>query len=118
MSHIPTYSVVSTNKGVQYVLQESIRFYSDRYDKILLVPEGFVSDGATGAVDVNSASWWIHDMLCEDCTWDDGTPLTNWQASHILGDVLIEEGRWIRGRTWFWSTWMFGCKGCRKNGMW
>ena len=115
---IPKYSEIDHINGIKYQLDEDIKYTSYRYGKSITLYEGMLSDGASGAVDVNSSAWWFHDKLCNNCVWDDGTKLTNWQASHVLGDILKEEGRWVRARTWFWSTWLLGCSGCKDNGWW
>lgn len=94
-----------------------ILYYSKRYNKSVSVPKGYESDGATGARDINSKAWWIHDILCDKGEWLDGTLCTNWQASTVLSDVLKEEGRWFRARTWWLATWLFGGGEARKNGM-
>jgi hypothetical protein len=101
----------------KYRLPYRIDYYSKRYDKRVVVPMGYRSDGATGAFDIWSEGWWVHDMLCERGTWEDGTLVNNWQASQVLQDILKSEGRWARARYWFWATWMFGGGKARKNGM-
>lgn len=91
--------------------------YVDRYLKTTFIPKGTESDGASGAFDIKSVAWWVHDQLCKNGCWDDGTPITNWQASIILGDILWEEKRWFRSAYWKWSTFLLGCKLAKKNGM-
>ncbi len=92
-------------------------YYSKRYRKFVLVPRGYLSDGATGAPDINSFAWWVHDVLCERGTWEDGTKLSNWQASTVLFDIMTDEGRWLRNHWWFLATWLFGGGKARENGM-
>lgn len=101
-----------------YINKEEFTYYSPTYDKGVTVPEGYRSDGATGAVDISSMGWWVHDVLCESGVWDDGTKVTNWQASKVLSEILDMEGRWFRKHTWFWATWIFGGGQARRNGMW
>lgn len=100
-----------------YIRKTAFTYYSWRYDKFVTVKAGFESDGATGARDINSLSWWVHDVLCDYGVFDDGTPCNNWQASAILSDILKAEGRWFRARTWFVMTWLFGGGKARDNGM-
>ena len=100
-----------------YIRKTGFTYYSWRYDKFVTVKAGFESDGATGARDINSLSWWVHDVLCDFGVFDDGTPCTNWQASMILSDILKAEGRWFRARSWFVATWLFGGGKARDNGM-
>jgi len=99
----------------KYILPYTIRYHSKRYSQIVIVRKGYVSDGATGAFDIWSEAWWVHDKLCDTGTWDDGTPITNWQASSVLADILKSEGRWFRAKYWFWATYLFGCKKAREN---
>jgi hypothetical protein len=100
-----------------YRLNTTIVYYSKRYGKTITVDAGDTSDGATGAFDVVSRGWWVHDKLCKTGKWDDGTKITNWQCSQVLQDILTEEGRRFQGHYWFWSTWAIGGGEARKNGM-
>ena len=100
-----------------YYNQREFTYYSKRYNKKITVPKGYKSDGATGAIDINSKAWWVHDILCEFGKFDDGTPCNNLQASSVLSDILKSEGRWFRARSWFVATWLFGGGKARDNGM-
>lgn len=100
-----------------YQNKKEIRYFSERYQKWVIVPVDYPSDGATFASDIYSDSWWVHDKLCDTGTWEDGTCVSNWQASQVLADILNDEGRWIRARRWFWATWLIGGGKCRENGM-
>ena len=91
-----------------YVALNTYIYYSKRYDKYITVPEGFLSDGATGAIDIDSDAWWVHDVLCKKTTFDDGTKCTNWQASKVLSDILREQGYPLRTVYWKWMTYWFG----------
>ena len=77
-----------------------------------------LSDGATGAKDLaGSLSWWVHDKLCDRCTWNDGTRISNWQASIVASDILRLEGHKIRRFTWKYATFLLGgWKIKRRNG--
>ena len=92
-------------------------YNSKRYEQWVIVEQGFVSDGATGAIDIDSKGWWVHDKLCETGIFFDGSECTNWQASMILSDILAEEGRWFRANTWFIMTWLFGGGRARDKGV-
>jgi len=106
------------HKKGYYTNQNRIEYYSSEYDKFVTVPEGYKSDGATGAFDVCNTSWMVHDKLCDTGIWDDGTPCTNIQASTVLSTILKDEcGRWFRAFTWKWMTFAFGGGEARKNGM-
>jgi len=95
------------NKRIYHNPKEII-YISPRYGKQKTVPEGYISDGATGAVDIYSNAWWVHDILKWDKFWDDGTECSNTQASFVIYDILVSEGRWFRARTWFVATYLWG----------
>lgn len=103
---------------IKYANPKKINYWSKRYGKRVVVPEGYLSDGASGpASDIWSHAWWVHDVMCDTGKWHDGTRCTNWQASRVLSDILKSEGRWIRSKTWFVATFLFGGSAARKNGM-
>lgn len=102
-------------EGDKYILEEPIVYNSPRYRKTITCEAGMESDGATGGEDIVSRSWWVHDKAKERKTWDDGTELTNWQASYIIHDILESEGRWWRAQGWGFWTWVWGV--CRGYGM-
>ena len=95
--------------GKKYRLLEDIRYHSKRYGTRVYCPVGMLSDGATGAHDIEtSISWWVHDRLCEDACFLHGEPCTAWMASMVLRDILKDEGHGIRARFWTWATFLFG----------
>lgn len=100
-----------------YSNRTQLVYVSPRYGRSLTVPKGYKSDGATGALDIWSRAWWVHDMACETGQWDDGHPMSNWDASTVLSDILLEEGRWARAVYWWWFTYLFGGGKARQNGM-
>lgn len=100
-----------------YVNDKEFTYHCTRYNKHITVPINYHSDGATGARDIDSKCWWVHDVLCEYGKFNDGTKCTNWQASTILSDILKSEGRWFRARSWFIATWLLGGGKARDNGM-
>ena len=102
--------------GTHYLLLCTIKHHS-RYNKIVTAHSGMISDGATGAKDIHSKAWWIHDVLCNTGLFDDGTKCSNLQASMIIYDILREEGRWFRARTWWLATLALGGGEARKNGL-
>lgn len=87
-----------------YTLLEPIIYYSARYDKLLSIPTGFRSDGATDAMSLISLSWLVHDALHRIGHWTDGCPVTIWQATMVLHDILAAEGHTIRAVTWPLAT--------------
>ena len=110
--------------GKKYRLKTPRRYYSKRYDKWVNLELNMLSDGATGAMDIHSWSWWIHDKLCDTGKFEDGTECTNLQASRVIFDVLLSEWsikkpfRGIRAILWRPATFLFGGGEARKNGMW
>lgn len=100
-----------------YIVMTELWYYSDRYDEWVVCQKHFVSDGATGAYDINSFGWLFHDKLCNTGTFNDTTPCTNWQASTVIYDILKAEGYWFRARSWRYMTFGFGGGKARKNGM-
>ena len=101
-----------------YKVKKKKSYYSFRYGKTLTIkPTDLPYDGATYAIDIDSFGWLFHDVACRDGCFDDGSKCTNWQASQILSDILKEEGRWFRSKTWLAATWLFGGGKARKNGM-
>lgn len=101
-----------------YVNPEEIVYHSKRYGKTVTVPQGYVSDGATGALDRCPEAFYVHDWALGNYVgwgprppigrWDDGSKMTNWQASTLHCDILREHGRWARG-IWRWlPTFLFG----------
>jgi len=84
-----------------YTLKYTINYYSKRYNKHVVIPEGYTSDGATGVFDLYSEAWWIHDYLLDNGTWSDHTSCSRWQADKVLYDVLKAEGHYIRAPIWY-----------------
>ena len=114
---IPNYRIIQDDEGeFWYELEEDIAYYSDRYDGWIKCHTGYRSDGATGAFDIHSMAWWIHDKICDDACFEDGKRITAYQAAQILSDILSSEGRWARALYWKWSTFAFGCTKTRNNG--
>lgn len=102
-----------------YVCTETYNYYSPRYQERITVYEGTVRDGASGAIDIVSSAWWIHDEICARepvPAWDSGKLISAWEAAMVLRDILKAEGRWARAFYWRWFTFAFGCKAARKNG--
>ena len=93
---------------IKYYNKKEISYYSKRYNKWKTVPEDYPSDGATFAVDIYSDAWWVHDILKDHGTWNHDVPCSNIEASYVLYDILISEGRWYRARRWFVATLVFG----------
>jgi predicted metal-dependent HD superfamily phosphohydrolase len=108
LSHLDFTLVMDHNRRIFYRLNESIVYYSKRYKNTLTCLKGELSDGATGATDIVSLAWWVHDKVCTTWRWDNGAKITKWQASMILHDILLEEGRCIRAVGWLLVTFLLG----------
>lgn len=91
-----------------YRMIKDYDYFSKRYQKHVIARKGDIFDGATGAVDINSYGWIIHDVLKRDKKFEDSTVCSNWKASNILSDILKSEGRWFRSRSWFLTTLVWG----------
>lgn len=103
--------------GDGYTVTKKYIYYSRRYNRFITIPYGFYSDGATGACDVDSDGWIVHDHICRYAVWDDGTKIDNWTASTVLGDTLWRDGFKFRSVSWWFATYFFGGGAARKNGM-
>ena len=123
-----------------YILDEDYVYYSKRYNRTKSLYKGMWSDGATGFVDLNSDnflarifSWfrnrihhmegnvktawfYVHDAFCNDGLWDDGTPVDNWTASTVAGDILWKAGWRFWSVPIWWATYLFGGGEAKKNG--
>jgi hypothetical protein len=107
---------------MKYRTIRELLYYSPRYKKSVIVPSGFESDGATGAIDIEgpirmvviatgqyrmaSLSWIVHDKLCEDMKWADGSPCSRWQGSNVISDILRSEGHYFRDGYWKYATYL------------
>jgi len=69
--------------------------------KAFTTPKGYPSDGASGAIDIYSYSWFAHDRACDVGAWDDGSPMTPKEASEMIAWYLKKEGRSFR--SWYWK---------------
>lgn len=94
-----------------YVAAQNAEYWSPRYVKLVKIKKDQDRDGATWALDIVSFAWWVHDQLCADGCWADGSDVSPWQAAVVLYDILRGEGRWFRARTWFVATLLLGCRG-------
>jgi hypothetical protein len=73
-------------------------------DKTFTTPKGYPSDGASGATDIYSYSWFAHDRACDVGEWDDGSKMTPREASEMLSWYLAQENRKLRAWYWRWTT--------------
>lgn len=114
--------------GKKYTLAEDFVYHDPRYKKSITLYRGMRSDGSTGGVDLYSGYWGVHDAICNRGKWDDGSRISNWQASKIASYILRKEyatnetrywleWRFLRGPYVFWATFLGGGGEARKNGM-
>lgn len=118
MMTLPEYRIHDPDEnGKKYTLYSRIVYTDPKTGKTLTLEPGYKSDGATGAMDIRSNAWWVHDLICDRGTWDDGTKIHNLEASNILRKILWSERRYLRSIFWFASTWLIGGGKARDNGM-
>ncbi len=79
-----------------------------KHNKVKTVPQGRQSDGATGVRDLCPEAFFTHDEFCIDPYWDDGTPITNWEASREYRKILKRYGHKIRGWVRHYGTFLLG----------
>lgn len=104
--------------GDGYEVTKGGTYYSPRYNRHITISYGMFSDGATSARDLkNTDAWIVHDAICRWAVWDDGTKITNWEASMVLADILWRDGYKFEATTWLWATFLFGGGAARENGM-
>lgn len=91
-----------------YIVTREIRYFSERYNKLVVCEVGDPSDGATYARDIKSFSWIVHDDLKKYKKFEKGDVCSNFKASKILYDILKAEGHGFRARSWFTMTLLWG----------
>ena len=97
------------NDGMKFQILREVVYWSPRYKHYIKAGAGFKWDGATGAKDLEgSMSHLMHDVLCNNACWEDWSPVSNWQASQVLKDILRAEGYRWRQYTWRWATFFGG----------
>ena len=107
-------------------------YYSEKYDEWLKIDDKDKFDGASGTVDIHSNCWGFHDIICKFACWLSGNKCSNWQASHVIYDILKREAEYYKthGRnrlglkrkleSWFWFafTFAFGGQKIKKENGW
>lgn len=117
MTHIRFKELDDNRNGFKYQALNTWTYYSSRYNRSVTVYAGDKSDGATGAWDIYSDAWWVHDALCSRGYWDDGTKICNWDSATVLRDILYDDGYYYRSIWWWLAVYLFGGGEARKNGM-
>lgn len=102
-------------------------YYSERYKKWMWIPYLHPSNGANFVADLCPLAFFTHDMACYECTWADGTPMSNREASTLYADIIKECGDTRLKRAGFWclSKWRWvgtfiggGSRIKKQNGWW
>ena len=105
------------NAGYKYeMLCTMIHLGPDALEKTIY--ERTLSDGATLAVDLCAEAFFAHDCFCNHPYWDDGTPITNWQASREYRKILKRNGHSMRGLIRHYATFLFGGQRIKKAVGW
>jgi hypothetical protein len=104
--------------GDVYICSQPYVYYSERYEKRILIPEGAPSNGANGVIDLCPTAFFIHDFGCITGTWLDGTPMCNRELSTVYHDILCTFGFWWIAKVRWIGTFFLGGGRARKNGMW
>lgn len=92
------------SKRRTYYCPKDFSHTDGKTSKTVTAPAGYPSDGASGAIDIYSYGWFVHDVLCDRGTWDDGAKCKPKDASRVLRDILRSEGRRFRAFYWYWAT--------------
>ena len=114
---IPKTNVIKTSLFKRTVfLLEDFSYFSPRYKKYVDGKNHDKFDGVTGWRHIISLAWIVHDYLCRDGVWADGTKVTAFQCMMVFIDILRSEGRIHELIWWPLPTFIFGGGACRKNG--
>ena len=105
------------NNGMKYEMLVDM-FHRGSHGKVKTIPKGRQSDGATNAQDLCPEAFFTHDEFCIDPFWDDGRPVTNWEASREYRKVLKRNGHSMRGMVRHYATFLFGGKRIKKLNGW
>lgn len=80
-------------------------FYTTKTGKEIQVPEGFLSDGATGCKELGCA-FVIHDWLYAVQKYSDNSPCTRVEADDIMTEILALEGYNWFSRLFYWVSYL------------
>jgi len=117
-------------EGLHYYRLDPIRCHGMKYEMLCTmihlgpdglertIHQGFQSDGATCAQDLCPEAFFLHDTFCRYPYWDDGTPITNWQASREYRKILKRYGFPMRGMIRHYATFLFGGHRIKKTVGW
>jgi len=106
-----------TNNNKKYALLVEMH-HRGKHGLLKTIPLGRKSDGATFAKDLCAEAFFTHDEFCIDPFWDDGTPITNWQASREYRKILKRYGYSMRGCVRHYATFIFGGGRIKKQVGW
>ncbi len=106
-----------THSGMKYEMLVEM-YHRGKHGRIKTIPQGRQSDGATRAKDLCPEAFFTHDEFCIDPYWDDGTPITNWEASREYRKILKRYGYSMRGWVRHYATFLFGGGRIKKQNGW
>ena len=106
-----------TNGGMKYEMLCDM-WHRGSDGKTKLIPKGRQSDGATCAIDLDPEAFFTHDEFCIDPYWDDGSPISNWEASSEYRKILKRNGHSVRGLVRHYATFLFGGGRIKKTNGW
>ena len=128
--HTNRYERIDWVEGVHFKQVDPFRNNGAKYQKIgdtshrgphgktKTIPNERLSDGATCAKDLCPEAFFLHDEICIDPFWDDGTAITNWSASMEYRHILIRNGFKTRGKIRFYFTFIFGGNFVKQSNGW
>lgn len=93
---------IKTNEQYYYVVQTPFIVTID--GKQLTVPEGFLTDGASGGPDVTPAAWVCHDYLYAGGKFDNDEAPSRAEADKLMYDILMTHLMYRYARTFWWLS--------------
>lgn len=105
------------NGGMKYEMLVEMH-HRGKHGRIKTIPRRRQSDGATFAYDLCAEAFFTHDEFCKDPYWEDGTPVSNWEASWEYRRILERYGYPLRGVIRHYCTFLFGGGRIRKLNGW
>lgn len=101
----------------RYVIESDFEYNDETHS--LLVPRGFLTDGATRAPDYGSA-WVFHDYLYATHVFSDGEECTREEADRIMENILrhdrMHKCAWLLGVLTRWNPFWIFSRAWRRSG--
>lgn len=82
---VSTYSLVVT---------DTYEYHDNIKDIHITVNPGFLSNGCNVLPDIDSSSWIVHDYLYATHEYDNDMTCSQYEADHIMYDILCYENTW------------------------